>query len=102
MILEALSSTLYNLAAEERSDSAAKLYKVEIIGRKHPISKLPRMSFGSMPNDGGYLILNTNEYTDLLRNSPMCKQFVREAVGAREYINCTRPGLLTKKPPTLY
>jgi hypothetical protein len=67
--------------------NSANIY---IENRRSPISTLPQMSFGSMPNDGGHLILHPQEYTELVRAFPKCRQFIREAIGAKEFISGAR------------
>lgn len=58
-----------------------------IDSRKNSVANLPRMSFGSMPNDGGHLILNSIEYAELIKSIPESKKFIRKAIGAKEYLN---------------
>lgn len=53
------------------------------------ISSLPEIKFGNMPNDGGHLIFNDDEYIQIKReysNDPIVK-FLKPFVGAREFIN---------------
>ena len=45
------------------------------------------MVFGSMPNDGGNLIIEADEYKEFLRTEPHAKQYIRRFVGAKEFIN---------------
>jgi hypothetical protein len=54
--------------------------------RRTPLSDVSPMSFGSMPNDGGALLLDYSEYVELAldrRTSP----FIRTAAGTREFVN---------------
>ncbi|MDK4240030.1 DNA methyltransferase [Corynebacterium propinquum] len=54
---------------------------------KHPLdSYIPPMKFGSMPNDGGNLILDRNEYSSLLNHHDI-STLVHEFMGAAEFIN---------------
>jgi hypothetical protein len=55
--------------------------------RKTPLSKLPKMSFGNMPNDGGGLILTSEEATDLIQKYPESKNLIRKLYGSDEFIN---------------
>jgi hypothetical protein len=55
--------------------------------RSRPISNVPPIVFGSMPNDGGHLLLDPEEKRQLLRECPQAKKFVRRFVGAEEFIN---------------
>lgn len=56
--------------------------------RKKPIIKnAPKMLFGSMPNDGGNLLLTTEEKHSLLLQQPECKPWIRPLLGSYEFIN---------------
>lgn len=56
-------------------------------GRRNPVSTTaPRASFGSMPNDGGNLILSDDERERLLAVDPSASNFVRRLIGARQLI----------------
>nr|WP_115711490.1 DNA methyltransferase [Cupriavidus taiwanensis] len=54
--------------------------------RRTPLSDVSPMSFGSMPNDGGALLLNYTEFKELIAD-PRALPFVRPAAGTREFIN---------------
>jgi hypothetical protein len=45
------------------------------------------MAFGSMPNDGGYLLMNTQEKLELLAIEPNAASWVRQISGSDEFIN---------------
>lgn len=51
-----------------------------------PLNGLPKMAMGSMPRDGGYLILSEHEKDELLK-LPLKDGILREYVGANEFIN---------------
>jgi hypothetical protein len=55
--------------------------------REHPISQVPEMQFGNMPNDGGNLLLSDEEKEELLRNEPEVRPFVRPLLSAQEYLH---------------
>ena len=55
--------------------------------RTTPPSRVPEMVFGSMPNDGGHLLLDRDAKNELLRFEPAAKNFVRPFLGAEEFIN---------------
>lgn len=48
---------------------------------------LPKMAFGSMPNDGGFLLLSKSEAESLIASYPEAKRFVKRFIGADEFIN---------------
>lgn len=54
--------------------------------RSTPLSNLPRMSFGSMPNDSGALILTSAERDQLIASEPTAGQLVKRFMGASEFI----------------
>lgn len=54
--------------------------------RRTALSDVSPMSFGSMPNDGGALLMNYSEYKELITDR-RALPFVRSAAGTREFIN---------------
>jgi hypothetical protein len=57
------------------------------IGRRSgPLSALPKLGFGSMPNDGGNLILSDAEKSELLALAPQLSAYVRGFSGSDEFI----------------
>lgn len=60
---------------------------VFIENRRAPLSEVPKMKFGSMPNDGGNLILSPEERAELIKDYPQAEQLIRRFIGAKEYIN---------------
>ena len=55
--------------------------------RSHPICEVPEIVFGSMPNDGGNLLLSTAEKHDLVAADPEAAHHVRPFLGSEEFIN---------------
>ena len=55
--------------------------------RRQAISKVPPIVFGSMPNDGGNLLLSDDEKRELLHAEPAAKKWIRPFMGADEFIN---------------
>jgi hypothetical protein len=53
---------------------------------RQPINSMPPMNFGSMPNDGGHLILTEEEVKFLVENFPEAGKFVRRMFGSQEFI----------------
>ena len=60
---------------------------VLIESRSAPLSVVPPIVFGSMPNDGGNLLLNSDERRQLLREYPEARRYVKPFVGSEEFIN---------------
>lgn len=61
--------------------------EVVVVKRSKPLSNVPDIIFGSMPNDGGYLILSDEEKETLVATEPAAAQFMRQFIGAEEFIN---------------
>jgi len=56
--------------------------------RRAPIcANAPPMAFGSMPNDGGHLLLSDEDKRELLRSEPRAKKWIRPLLGADEFLN---------------
>ena len=58
-----------------------------IQNRTGPICDVPPMNFGSMPNDGGFLLLDAQERSEVLKKEPNLRRWIRRFVGSKEYIN---------------
>lgn len=55
--------------------------------RSKPISALPPITFGSMPNDNGALTLSVDEYQKAVEREPSIDGFFRRFVGSKELID---------------
>ena len=55
--------------------------------RSTPICESPPMIFGSMPNDGGNLIIEQDEYAELISKEPLAKNYIRRFMMGEEFIN---------------
>lgn len=60
---------------------------VFIKSSKKAITNVSPMLFGSMPNDGGNLILSNEEKNELIKQYPESKKYIKRFLGAREFIN---------------
>ena len=49
-----------------------------------PLSKIPEMKRGNMPTDGGNLILNNEEFSELINNYPESKKLLKKYIGSDE------------------
>ena len=58
-----------------------------ILNRNTPFGDVPRMRFGSMPRDGGFLILSDEDRNQMLIDDPDSKAFIRPYTGAQEFLN---------------
>ena len=63
---------------------------VVVLSRSTPLSPVPEIVFGNMPNDGGNLLLTDSERNDLLKKEPDARKFIRPFLGSQEFINGTQ------------
>ncbi|WP_047241332.1 DNA methyltransferase [Corynebacterium epidermidicanis] len=60
---------------------------VEIVRRKSNFNEhLPKMAFGSMPRDGGNLILSESEFEQLVSGNKEVLKFIKKFIGAEDFI----------------
>lgn len=55
--------------------------------RKGPLDSVPEIIFGSMPNDGGNLLLSEEEKVEFIKIEPGAKKFIKPLISADEFIN---------------
>jgi hypothetical protein len=58
-----------------------------VISRSQPLCSVPPIVFGSMPNDGGHLLMSTEDKKELLDVEPTAEEFIRPFLGSEEFIN---------------
>jgi hypothetical protein len=58
-----------------------------ITKRNSPISDVPLVAFGNMPNDNGNLLLNKEERLEMLANEPEAAQFILPLISAHEFVH---------------
>ncbi|MFM7333814.1 MAG: class I SAM-dependent DNA methyltransferase, partial [Tabrizicola sp.] len=51
-----------------------------------PLTRLAEMSFGNMPNDGGFLLLSSDEATVAMQEFGVPQRFIRSFIGSQEFI----------------
>ena len=54
--------------------------------RKTPLSKFPEMTYGSMPNDGGSLLLNQQEKDEIIAMNSNSSCYIKKFIGAAEFM----------------
>jgi hypothetical protein len=94
-IKEKLIFEYANIKGEPHEIKAANIspYLIEgkdyaLISRTKPISSVPELNFGNMANDGGGLILQSEQdFIDYINREPMGKKFIKPYVGSVELIN---------------
>lgn len=83
-----ISGNPHALAVENVSPYLVDAQDVFLVRRRIPIcNDAPPMAFGSMPNDGGNLILSKEQKDELLSEEPEAKPFIRPLLGSEEFIN---------------
>ena len=55
--------------------------------RRTPICKVPEISFGSMPNDGGNFFIEDGELDLYKSKEPLSSQYIKPFLGAQEFLN---------------
>ena len=55
--------------------------------RSTPLFDVPAIDYGSMPNDGGYFLLTTEEKEELLVKEPSLSKWIKKFKGAKEFIS---------------
>jgi type II restriction/modification system DNA methylase subunit YeeA len=60
---------------------------VYVQSRTKPLCAVSEMAFGSMPNDGGHLLLSQEEKDTLLSKEPNALAYIKPFLGADEFIN---------------
>ena len=75
-----------------------------IVNRNSPISSVPEISFGNMPNDDGNLLFTDEEKKAFLKEEPNAKKFVKPLLSSKEYLNGRLRWCLwlDKTPPNEY
>ena len=58
-----------------------------IDNRKKPLCDVPEIRKGNQPTDGGNLIIEANEIEEFLQQEPEARQYIKQLIGAEEYIN---------------
>jgi hypothetical protein len=58
-----------------------------ILNRRFSVSPVPPIAFGSMPNDGGHLMLSPEERADLIALAPKAADWIKSLLGSVEFIN---------------
>lgn len=59
---------------------------IAVSPRSKPISELNEMSFGNMPNDGGFLLLDMQSASDLINTHKVPSNLIKPFVGSQEFI----------------
>lgn len=58
-----------------------------IDSRNKPLCGVSKMVYGNKPADGGYLIIEDEDYEDFIKREPQAKKYIRPLLGAVEYLH---------------
>ena len=57
-----------------------------VMSRNKPLCNVPKMIYGNKPADGGFLIIEDEDYDEFIAKDPGAKKFIKPLIGASEYI----------------
>ncbi len=77
----------HEVAATNVNPYLADAANLVLPNRREPICKVPLISFGSMPNDGGGLTFDDAQRKAILTENPEAKPWIRPFLGADEFLN---------------
>ncbi len=60
---------------------------IVVVTRSSPLCGQPKIVFGSMPNDGGHLLLSDTARRELLAQEPGAARYIRPLLGSDEFLN---------------
>jgi hypothetical protein len=55
--------------------------------RRKPICNVPEISFGNMPNDGGFFFIEEADMKTFIKNEPLAKKYIKPFIAAQEFLN---------------
>lgn len=61
--------------------------EIFIDSRSKPICKVPQMTTGNRPADGGHLIIEDEDYSTFISKEPEAVKYIKKLVGSVEFIN---------------
>ena len=58
-----------------------------VTSRNKPLCNIPQMVYGNKPADGGYLIIEDEDYLPFVEHEPQAIKYIHPLLGATEFIN---------------
>ncbi|WP_439287786.1 DNA methyltransferase [Lonepinella sp. BR2904] len=86
IIYDEINNKLLSENVENISPYIINGKNIYIESRRDNISEISEIYSGSMPNDGGFLLLDEKEKKELLQKDPNVKKYIRKFLGADEFI----------------
>jgi len=86
VIYKEIQRDTVQLAADNISPYLLDAGNTVIESRRTPLCGQPEMLFGNMPNDGGHLLLSSEEKDTLIAQEPTTVKFIKRFLGAQEFI----------------
>ncbi|GIU22203.1 putative DNA methyltransferase YeeA [Shewanella colwelliana] len=88
VIYQELNGELHRFTASNISPYLIDSSDVVVLTKSKSLSEhIPPMLFGSMPNDGGHLLLDQHERDDLLAKEPQAGKWIKRVLGATEFLH---------------
>lgn len=82
-----LKGNAHEIKAKNINQYLLDARNVVIAAKTKPICNVPEIVFGSMPNDGGNLIIEEKDYESFIATEPISKKYIKKLLGAEEFIN---------------
>jgi len=60
---------------------------VFVENRTKPVCDVPGMTTGNRPADGGFLLIESEDYDSFIKSEPRAEKYIKKLVGAQEFIN---------------
>ena len=82
-----LFSDKQKTAAKNINGYLADAPNLIVQSRNKPLCKISPMIYGNKPADGGYLIIEEEDYSDFVKKDPKSVQFIKPLLGAVEFLH---------------
>ncbi len=80
----------YEIAVKNINPYLLEGKNILITKRSKPISNIPEIKFGSMPNDNGNFLFTDKEKKEFVKKEPQAKNYFRPLLSSREYLNAEK------------
>ncbi len=84
---ESLKSEAHEIRVKNVNPYLINALDLIVQKRRGPICNVPEMNYGSMPNDGGFLLLDKKQKEDLVNKCPAAEKYLRIFLMGEELIN---------------